>query len=86
MTTKISAYKVLYYDDMDILNQGSIDHVKNYFDNLEKQNNITQDVLELNKQYIKLINQSKYSINNITFFTLSLCTIILIIIIFNYVS
>lgn len=68
---EISGYNVIYDQDLDILNQGSISHIKNYFDNKDQ---------KTNNHLIKQI--SIYSINN-RFFVIKLCIVIVLLFIIH---
>lgn len=83
MSNKVSAYKVIEYNDLDILNQGTVPHIKKYFDNLEAEANKTHDVLKITHERIIDLN-SKYSINSIAFFVKLMIGIIMMIIIWDF--
>lgn len=77
---EIQSYNIIADDDRDILNQGSISHVIQYFNKLEnKGKNITY-----NKN--KKQENNKYSINNLYFFIKLSIFIILFMIISDFVN
>lgn len=71
-SVEISGYNIIYDQDKDILNQGSVKHIKNYFDKLTNNIQIVENT------------QSIYSINN-RLFVIKLCfLIILLYIIYDF--
>jgi hypothetical protein len=91
MAKKISAVKIVQYDDMDILNQGTVTHIKNYFDKLEKHSNTTSDdninTVSISPKHKRLISlDSKYSINKISFFVKLMGLVMLLIIVWDFLS
>lgn len=85
MSKEIRAYKVVHYNDMDILNQGTVPHIKKYFDKLEEADNKTHDLVSLNHKRIIELN-SEYSINNISFFVRLTGFTILLIIMWDFLT
>ena len=81
----IRAYKVRYYNDMDILNQGTVSHIKRYFDRLEEEDNKIHDLVSLNHERIIDLN-SDYSINNISFFVKLMGLIIMLVIVWDFLT
>lgn len=77
----VSSYNVISEQDPDILNQGSIKHIKNYFERLES-NNINNNY-ESNKI---IITESKKSINNISFFIKLILLLIFLYIVCDFIN
>ena len=81
---EVAAYNVISDQDHDILNQGSVDHIKRYFDKIDN------DVDMGGTSYI-IIRQStlipsKYSINSIMFVIKITIIIIFIWIVWNFIN
>lgn len=93
----VQAYDILLEGDRDILNEGTTEHIKNYFlkkelEDIERENN--KDVLgniarsEINVKYIEQVEQKDYfsvlSINKISTVLKIILFVILLVIVCDY--
>jgi hypothetical protein len=63
---KIYGYNVISDNDHDILNQGSIEHIKRFFD--EKQREVESNNILADQQRVQVLKKSQvYSVNSISF-------------------
>lgn len=75
--SEVQSYNVITDQDPDILNHGSVSHIRKYFLNLEKKEDST--VLLYPKK-----KESKYSVNSASFVVKLILLIIFLFIVFDY--
>lgn len=75
-------YNIDSNQDRDILNQGSIPHIKQYFDKLERQQH-PQSTLVTDKNINEI--ESPYSINSTSFAIKFIALIMLLLIFYDFV-
>lgn len=80
---EIYGYNIIFDQDKDILNQGTVEHIKRYFEKKEQQDKKYDTYQEFQYMHLKLSDQS-LSINNITFFVKLFVVIILFWIIWDF--
>ncbi|VBB18457.1 hypothetical protein YASMINEVIRUS_920 [Yasminevirus sp. GU-2018] len=83
---EVYGYNVITDQDKDILNQGTADHIKRYFDKKQAEHEAsTQTVLSAVEIHIKKLD-SKYSINNRGFIIKFLVFIIFVVIVWDFAT
>jgi hypothetical protein len=81
---EVSAYNVVSDQDHDILNQGSIDHIKRYFDKIESDADMGGTSYIIIRQ--STLIPSDYSINSIMFVIKFTIFLIFVWIVWNFIN
>lgn len=79
---EVYGYDVVEDQDHDILNQDSIDHIRNYFDNKEK------DTISISQKTLLLSQRANtgYSVNNVSVVVNIVIFIIFLLIMWDFLS
>lgn len=82
---EIYGYNVIYDQDYDILNQGSVNYIKKYFDNKEKEveSNIINSIISPTTHTRK---SSDYSVNSTIFFIKIVIFILFVWILWDFIN
>ncbi len=81
--TDIIGYSMVFDTDYDILNQGSIDYIKQYFD--QKQQYDMMQTMNDTNLHIKKNDQSAFSVNSIGFSISLIILFLFIMILWNFI-
>jgi hypothetical protein len=83
---EVYGYNVIEDQDRDILNQGSITHIKTYFDKKQKEEDKHNgDIAHLHARYI-LERDRSYAVSDISFLIKFIIFIVLVWIVWDFVS
>ena len=82
---EIDGYMVITKQDPDILNQGTIQHIKYYFDQKQRQDESSQRK-DTEEQTLSRLSTNRYSINSISFMIKLMIFIIFICIVCDFIK
>jgi hypothetical protein len=64
-TAEVYGYNVITDQDHDILNQGSLDHIHNYFEKKQREHDESKNIID--NEIFVLPKSDGYSVNSVTF-------------------